>query len=79
MPKEIETEQTIVFCHIFIIGDILIEGVPGPSSGYTYAVHLIFEKFSSDGVDRVRRYKRKGFPSKCLPAKIKRKSLSSAL
>ena len=39
MLKETETEETIVFCHIFIIGSISIGGGPGPlgpSSGYAY-------------------------------------------
>ena len=30
MPKETETEDTIVFCHIFMIGGISVGGGPGP-------------------------------------------------
>ena len=40
MLKETETDETIVFCHIFIIGSISIGGGLGPlnpPSGYAYA------------------------------------------
>ena len=30
MLKETKTDETIVFCHIFIIGSISIGGGPGP-------------------------------------------------
>ena len=40
MLKETKTEETIVFCHIFIIGSISIGGGPDPLGspyGYAYA------------------------------------------
>ena len=30
MQKETENEETRIFCQIFVIGGISIEGVPGP-------------------------------------------------
>ena len=38
MPKETENEETSVFCEIFVIGGISIEGArdPRPPPGYAY-------------------------------------------
>ena len=46
MPKETETEETILFCDIFIIGSILIGGgqVPWapPLATPMISIHFIF-------------------------------------
>ena len=46
--KETETEETIVFCDIFIIGSISIGGGPGPLTppGYVYAGSLLCSVFA---------------------------------